>query len=372
MTRTRPRFRGLTFADVTSGRENNLNLLRMIAATSVVFSHSYALTGHMLEEPLAFASGQRTDAATIGVVMFFAISGFLIAQSLARRRSLYAYAVARALRIVPGLLFAKLLCVFVVGWYATSLATSAYFGQKMTWMFLAASPFLDVRDHLPGVFATNPYPNAVNGSLWTIPIETWCYVVAGLLAIAGVLARAWLLTAFAACAIVAFALFPATMQSLLPALGIGTIPGLVFTFFLASWLHACRQWIPLSASVAIAGVLLLVLFADTRFFRPAYYVVIAYATLVVAYHPRLLLRAYLRVGDYSYGTYLLAFPVQQFIAWRFGIRDPLVLFGSAMLATLPLASLSWHIVEKPLLAMKEYVASWRPWPGYAFRNTTRS
>src|SRR5436190_5801196 len=67
-----------TLGDLATGRDNNLNLLRMVAASSVLFSHAYALSGHMLDEPLVVASGQRTDAATIGVVVFFAISGFLI------------------------------------------------------------------------------------------------------------------------------------------------------------------------------------------------------------------------------------------------------------------------------------------------------
>ena len=83
----------------------------MVAATSVLFSHSYALTGHMLGEPLVVASVRGPSLATIAVAEFFAISGFLIAQSLARRRTLYAYAVARALRILPGLMLAKVVCV---------------------------------------------------------------------------------------------------------------------------------------------------------------------------------------------------------------------------------------------------------------------
>ncbi len=79
-----------TFGAFAAGRENNLNLLRMIAASMVLFSHSYALTGRIDQEPLALLSGHRSDVATLGVVMFFAISGFLIAQSLTRTRSLYA------------------------------------------------------------------------------------------------------------------------------------------------------------------------------------------------------------------------------------------------------------------------------------------
>ena len=56
------RFRAPTFADVATGRDNNLNLLRMLAASSVLFSHSYALTGHMLQEPLVVTTGAATGA----------------------------------------------------------------------------------------------------------------------------------------------------------------------------------------------------------------------------------------------------------------------------------------------------------------------
>jgi len=202
------RFRAPTFADVAAGRDNNLNLLRMLAASSVLFSHSYALTGHMLQEPLVVASGQRTDAATIGVIVFFAISGFLIAQSLARTPSLYAYTIARALRILPGLMLAKLFCVLVLGWYATSLASAAYWTHADTWRFLLACPYFDVRDRLPGVFERNPYPLAVDGSLWTIPVETWCYAAAAALALVTLLRRPAAFTVAALAATIAYAMFP--------------------------------------------------------------------------------------------------------------------------------------------------------------------
>ena len=70
--------------------------------------------------------------------------------------SLYAYAIARALRILPGLMLAKLFCVLVLGWYATSLASAAYWTHADTWRFLLACPNFDVRDRLPGVFERKP------------------------------------------------------------------------------------------------------------------------------------------------------------------------------------------------------------------------
>ena len=360
-----------TFADVTEGRDNNLNLLRMVAASSVLFSHSYALTGHMLDEPVAVATAQGTDAATIGVVVFFAISGFLIAQSLARTSSLIAYAVSRALRIVPGLMVAKLFCVLVIGWYATSLTSGAYWTHADTWRFLLACPYFDVRDRLPGVFEHNPYPLAVDGSLWTIPIETWCYAAAAVLAFVSLLRRRAAFTVFVLIATIPYALFPRTINAWLPGGGYGTIPVLLFTFMFATGLFVCRHRVPVSLPLA-AAVLVTLLIADIRSFGAVYYAGIAYVALVLAYHPRLRWRAYLRVGDYSYGTYVFAFPIQQFIIWRFGITEPPLLFALAFIMTIALAIVSWHAVEKPALRQKSSLRAWRPKFVYGLRRTTRS
>jgi peptidoglycan/LPS O-acetylase OafA/YrhL len=326
----------------------------------------------MLDEPVVVATGQRTDAATIGVVVFFAISGFLIAQSLARTPSLYAYTVARTLRIVPGLMLAKLFCVVVIGWYATSLAGAGYWTHVDTWRFLLACPYFDVRDRLPGVFEHNPYPLAVDGSLWTIPVETWCYAAAAALAVVTLLRRSAVFSVFVLVATITYALFPGPIEPWLPGGGYGTIPALLFTFMFAAWLFVCRRILPVSLPVAGAVFVVLLLDADIRYFGALYYAGIAYVALVLAYHPRLRWRAYLRVGDYSYGTYVLAFPVQQFIIWRFGITQPAILFGLAFMTTIALAIASWHLVEKPALRLKSKIGAWRPLTGYVLRRTTRS
>jgi peptidoglycan/LPS O-acetylase OafA/YrhL len=342
------------------GRANNLNLLRMVAATMVVVSHSYALLGRAGDEPFVAMSRASIDAGTIGVITFFGISGFLIAQSLERTPSLVRYASARALRILPGLYLAKLFCVVAVGWTVTMLPSAAYWTDAGTWSFLFGTPFLGLRDRLPGVFATLPYPLAVNGSLWTIPVEIWCYAAAAMIAIVGFGRSAVLYTALFAAAIVVHAGFPDKTRELMPSGGYGKIPELIASFFFGAWLFVGRRLIPVSLPAAGIVALLAVVSSWVPSIAPAcHFLGIPYIALVAAYHPRLLWRRYLGFGDYSYGTYVLAFPIQQLLIWRFGPLQPPMLFALTMVVTLPLAMLSWHFVEAPALALKSTLAGYR-------------
>jgi peptidoglycan/LPS O-acetylase OafA/YrhL len=63
-------------------------------------------------------------------------------------------------------------------------------------------------------------------------------------------------------------------------------------------------------------------------------------------------RAFNRLRDYSYGIYILAYPVQQALACLIhGISvAKLIVMSSGI--TLALAILSWHLIEKRALAMK--------------------
>lgn len=103
---------GNLISKYTKSRNNNYNLIRFLAATLVLFTHSFALTfGSGTAEPLRNTLG--ITWGTIAVDVFFVTSGFLIASSFFQRNNVTAFVWARILRIYPALIVALLFCVFV-------------------------------------------------------------------------------------------------------------------------------------------------------------------------------------------------------------------------------------------------------------------
>ena len=195
---------GPTLGDLAVGRANNFNLLRFVAASIVLLFHCFALTGHKTSElPVPTTIGFM-DLGLLGVAIFFAISGFLIAQSVTRSRSIFRVVTARALRILPALALSTLFCVVFIGPLATSLPQGEYWTDIRTWRYLFHTVALDPQIRLPGVFEHNPYPPAVNGSLWTIPIEVWCYGVLAVAALVGLCRSRWQFNIVAIATVIVF------------------------------------------------------------------------------------------------------------------------------------------------------------------------
>jgi len=99
--------------DCTAGRDNDMQLLRVLAAAAVLLFHCYALTDHWTDEPL-WRAAPPLNLGALGVEVFFVISGFLVTQSWLAREHLASFAVARALRIYPALVAATILTVIAM------------------------------------------------------------------------------------------------------------------------------------------------------------------------------------------------------------------------------------------------------------------
>ena len=103
-------------------RQNNFDVLRLLAAISVIFSHSFLIAeGTQNNEPLILLTGNQSILGLAGVFVFFAISGFLVTQSFEQNPNPLRFLANRALRIFPGLFLATLMSAFVLAPLASSL-----------------------------------------------------------------------------------------------------------------------------------------------------------------------------------------------------------------------------------------------------------
>lgn len=122
------------------------------------------------------------DFGRFAVVIFFAISGFLVTAGLLRRASVVDYAVHRGVRILPGPIVIVLLAMLVLGPLLTTLSPASYFSDPKTYLYAKNISTSMVR-YLPGVLASDGKPIVVNGALWTLHFEALCYIALGLVAV---------------------------------------------------------------------------------------------------------------------------------------------------------------------------------------------
>src|SRR5436305_3608524 len=161
-------------------RRNNFDALRLIAALSVVFSHSFLIAeGSEASEPFIWLTGNQCILGLVGVFVFFVISGYLVTESWCRSPKPGRFALRRFLRIYPGLVVNIALCAFVMGPLITSLPLAAYFHDAELRDFLGKTLTLNPGPlSLPGVlFADNPVGLHINGSLWTLRYEAMMYLM---------------------------------------------------------------------------------------------------------------------------------------------------------------------------------------------------
>jgi len=342
----RPKLQMKRVSDFVSSRENNFDFIRMIAAVSVLFSHSYPLTyGENDNEPLFILTKCQTDFGIIAVNIFFIISGFLVTQSFIRKQTLADYFRSRILRIFPALIVMILLIVFVAGPLLTTLSVREYFYSNETYRYLTMMYVFNDSEvqNLPGVFEKNPFHDTINGSLWTIRYELTCYIAlpAVLLLFRKRPVASLLLTA--AVILIALNSF----------FGPGYLIISFFTCFLSgSIFYLLRKKIPLHWFIAVCAAGLLITSVPLRILSYTFPWLAGYLVIYLALIPKTSLTKFGKYGDFSYGIYIWAFPVQQVVAQSHSSYGSYFNAIVSFPFVLILAILSWHFIEKPSLRLK--------------------
>lgn len=332
-------------AERDAGRKNNFNLLRMLAATGVLVSHAYPISlGSGTPEPLQ-SMLRGTALGTVCVMVFFAISGFFIARSFSQKRSLGGFLSARALRLFPALSVILALTV-MVGLFLTTAPTSKFWPAAADYYLRNITLFF-LRYDLPGVFETNPFGPAINGSLWTLNYEVLCYLGVVFCGLAGILARP---SRFASMLVV-FLLVYGMVDIFGAHVRIEKLMQLALPFAIGMAFWVWRAQVILSWRLVGMMVVLTAILWSTPIFPAALVLALSYTVFVIGFARIPLIERYCRVGDYSYGTYVYAFPIQQLVAAT-GVISPLVNIALALPATLICAVLSWHLIEAPALSLR--------------------
>lgn len=344
----------LSIQDCLDIRKNNFTLMRFLAAFAVLYGHSYPLSLGLKggEDPISvlLIDLWGRSLASTAVDVFFVVSGFLICASFIQRKSLWIFAEARILRILPGLVVAVIFSI-LIGALVTTEPLVNYFTSPSTTSFFVHNATLlsGIQFDLPGVFLNNPYPGSVNGSLWTLPIEVRMYFWLAVLGSLTLLQSEKVFNLFFLLICLMYVQAPVGTFMLArdaEELRLGML------FLMGSFLYVNKHRI----SLGFGGMLMLVVL--TYFTRQSGFapyiksIMLTYFVLLVALHPKLNLPSIDRWGDVSFGLYIYAFPVQQTVAYFLpGVR-PLQMFAIASFITLILAISSWHFIEKPALSLK--------------------
>jgi peptidoglycan/LPS O-acetylase OafA/YrhL len=351
--RGRPRALDRSAEEAYRSRENLFDLLRLLSAFAVVFSHSFSLTGH--GDPVNDATG--LEAGTLGVLSLFALSGYLLAAGWESEQTEREYWAKRALRIMPALVVSAPIIAFALGPLVTDLSPGRYFGAGATYGYVAKQSLLDTfSSHLPGVFGHNPYATTVDGSLWTIPVEVCCYAALVLAVRLGALRRPSILLAVLGVVALAMVVGAPTDR---PALrNIGTADELLVAlrvcgaFASGVVLWVLRDRIPRTSALLALALALVVVPLPSGFHSAAAIVAVPYLVVVLGSAEPGRLRALTARGDVTYGVYVYSFPIQQTLAHALPGIAP-----AAMLAlSFPLSWLvglgSWRVVERPAISLR--------------------
>jgi peptidoglycan/LPS O-acetylase OafA/YrhL len=349
-----PRSARRSVAECMRGDDNFL-LLRLIAASLVIYAHSYALSprathGDDLTSWLGIYSG------SVAVYVFFFVSGFLVTGSWLRQRSLRAFLAARAIRIVPAYLACLAGGALIVGTVASARPAAEHLTDPLTWRYIYWNLTFPegFQFNIPGVFDENRQ-QGINGSLWTLPAEVRAYALLAIFGLLGLLDRLprLLLALLIGFWLVVFEGFR------IPLVGVSdTLPMLGY-FALGAVAWAARHALILDGRVVISLLIATAIGRESGAYAYLFALSLSYTCLWFAYGPRRLL-GFNRFGDYSYGVYLWGFPMQQLVVNVIPSATPTLITLVAWPTALGCAMLSWHAIEKPTMQWRKRVALRHP------------
>ena len=336
-------------ADVLEDKNNGFNAVRLLAAVTVVGTHSVLL----LTPEVTRFWWAAYDAGSAAVNVFFVLSGLMLSRSFERNPDWRNFLVARLLRIFPGLIVAG----FVVGWLLVPLGTNrfnlAYFLDRHTLAYPLGSAILFNNAHLHDAFALSPRPLEANLPLWTIKYELAAYFAFGIAVVTGLFRSRVTLLAITVTLGIAVILMKGPLDTSL----VSQFARFGFNFMVGVSFYAFRHELKLSWPAAIGGLLVALAFGWAPSGRVFWTLGLGYAAVVLATVRVPGLTDMTNRWDISFGVYIYGWPIQQMLMANESVRSSLVLHAVATcIAVVPIAFASFIWVERPSIRVRQRLA----------------
>lgn len=337
------------------GRRNNFDFLRLLFSSLVIFSHSFPLTKN--KEILAVYTKNQIDFGSFSVNVFFAISGYLIFNSLKFSKTPINYLFKRCLRLFPALFLMLLISLIIISFVYSG---ENILSEKGFYTYLPNNLILyRVQFNIKNVFESNPYPNAINGSLWSLSYEFTMYLF--LLLLYPIRNnRPLVTTALALCLLASFlcaTLCPTFLNNLFTFLYLNSFQMYrLATFFIFGSILSLFNLNKINSNTVKVGLVILIIFSlflnvynyTSYIFIPTLVILVGISySKILAFIPE-------KIGDISYGVYIYGFIIQQTFMNYLNLNP-----YQLTLLTLPVAYIfsyfSWHFVESKFLKYKNYI-----------------
>jgi peptidoglycan/LPS O-acetylase OafA/YrhL len=363
-----------TLGGALDSRNNSVNAIRLAFAGSIIVLHAITLGGYYDEMPkLIFHE-------TVGTYMlagFFVISGYMITASRLASRNFGDYLWRRLLRIYPAWIASFTLVAVLLAPLSRIIqgrSLSGYdWGSAASYVYknlLFVLKQFDIHGTIPK--DSIPVDRVWNYSAWTLFFEFGLWMCIGILVL---IAPKKLLNAGIISGLVVFTLIKvydklgpdnSSYTTVNHGRATGKVDGLMtlfeplarlgIFFFAGAVLYIYRDKIKLSKLVFWICVVLSFVLAVVGYFHVFAALPWAYVIMYLGTSTRFSRVNY--PNDYSYGTYIYAFPITQVLACiNENHHMPIWVFCTlAVLCTAPVAYASWHLVEKPAMSLKRLTA----------------
>lgn len=336
---------------IRDGHDNFFTPLRLLFALMVLVGHSFIIANQDLQaEPHVL---HHYTFSYLAVNLFFIASGFLVTKSMLYRKETADFASARILRIYPALFIHVLFVMFIVYplvssvplW--TAIKDPQFFTQP-----LQVLSFYKTDMDLPGAYAGNTETIA-SGALWTLRYEILAYIGTLIAFHFGLLKKNWLIgLQFIGFAALWPALHITGLYEKIPAT-LQAIARFGLCYGLGAAIYAYRDRLSFHWIGVILTLAFTFLCVQTPFLEVAMSIFLAYFVFWAAY---LKLPSQLnglqKMTDISYGVYIYHWCILQWIYYLNNDVSFFSLVSIAMVVSVGLAWLSWHVIEKPALNAK--------------------